>query len=239
MDLDSGTTKAVLIFAASLSEDLRQRKLQKKFSPLVSLPSINRSVTSSADIHIFTTDSELEECNFSEKILVHLQHGTTFGERLTHAIAKLSKLGYREIVIVGRDCPELESRDIHLAFKRLHDYRVVLGPDHRGGCYLIGIHAADLEKLSEVKWQQNTDCSQLQEIYGSSATFLLSVKHDIDSVADVRLLARTNSKFGVTARALLQQLAESTTHEIEPAPHFNLSVDAQRPFWQLPPPITT
>jgi len=235
---NSGNTKAVLVFAASLFEDLEKRKLQKKFSTLVQLPSFDAGVIRRADVHIFTTESgyNSRNCVPPGEVSVHPQKGPTFGERLANAIEELSDLGYSEIVIVGRDCPDLEIADIHLAFDRLGDSRLVLGPDHRGGCYLIAIHAVDRNRLRGVKWQQNTDYAQLQNIFGAAETFILPVKHDIDSVADIRLLARTNSKSAFQARLLLQEFQASKLHDELPS-YIYLPIDSQRSFWQLPPPL--
>jgi len=235
--VNSGKTKAVLIFAASIIEDLERRKLHKRFSPLVQLPPFDASVIRKADVHVFTTESGYNCRNFASlhEVSIHLQKGQSFGERLTNAIEELANLGYSEIVMVGRDCPDLEIADIHLAFDRLGDFRLVLGPDHRGGCYLIAIHAADRSELCSVIWQQDTDRIQLQEIF-LGETFILPVKHDIDSVADIRLLARTNSKSSFEARLLLQELQASKPQE-QPHSYIYLPVDRQRSFWQLPPPL--
>jgi glycosyltransferase A (GT-A) superfamily protein (DUF2064 family) len=231
-------TKAVLIFAASLFEDLERRKFQKKFSSLLQIPSLDTSLAVRADVHIFTTDSGYDEASSSCEIpeFIHLQRGRTFGERLSNGIDELSDLGYQEIVIIGRDCPDLEVADIDVAFDRLANFRLVLGPDHRGGCYLIAIHSMDSHKLRGVKWQKNTDSVQLQNIFGAGATFLLPVKHDIDSAVDIELLAQTNGKSGFLARVLLRGFRPNTRQTNEILSYIYLPIDHQRSFWQLPPP---
>ena len=44
---------------------------------------------------------------------------------------------------MGRDCPGLGALDIERAFAELTSKKLVLGPDHRGGCYLIAFRIAD------------------------------------------------------------------------------------------------
>jgi len=228
-----GFKKAVLIFAAEVRQDLFSRGLSERFAELLRGPSVNSDITSIADIHLFTTAKSAAEQGFFD----HQQSGASFGERLTNAVRELVQLGYTEIVVVGSDCPELQSGDIATAFQKLDSHRLVIGPDHRGGCYLIALHAEDSAKLSDVRWQVNTDCAELQLIFGSARTFLLRVKHDIDSIADIRLLATRNSKWGLRAKTLLLQ---GQTKEILPADAtdlpLQLAIDAQRPRWQLPPP---
>ncbi len=130
----------------------------------------------------------------SPGIQCHAQQGATFGERLETAVAKLTSLGYTEIVIVGSDCPRLTTADVATAFAALRTKRLVLGPDHRGGCYLIGLRVEDRALLHDVRWNRNLDYDQLERRVPADALLSLAVKLDIDSWADVRLLARAGHR---------------------------------------------
>src|SRR5205814_4568355 len=123
---------------------------------------------------------------------IHRQSGHGFASRLENAIEKIHELGYDEIVAIGRDCPSLRATDIERAFAELASRKLVLGPDHRGGCYLIAFRSADRALLRDVRWKQNTDCAELLRRGGLEHVFLLPVKHDLDSWTDLRLFARTN-----------------------------------------------
>ena len=229
--------KAVLVFSADLQNDLADRGLSKKFSELLRINSLSSKVTTQADIHVFTTGH-----NFASRfkitdqlhISIHAQKGSCFRERLLNAIDTLADLAYGQIVVIGSDCPELESHDIHVAFEKLSTHSLVIGPDHRGGCYLIGFHTSNANKLREIQWQADTDCIQLQQIFGKQNTFLLPVKHDIDSMEDVRLLANCKNKWGAKARRLLQQQSNLYPDDLTSSIH--LPIDIERSYWQLPPP---
>jgi glycosyltransferase A (GT-A) superfamily protein (DUF2064 family) len=231
--------KAILIFSADPAKDLARRGLSRKFSELVRIPYLTRNVTHSADVHVFTA----EGCPFSRLGdslgtggSFHIQSGTSFGEKLQNAIEHLSDSGYEQIIVIGTDCPEFQSTDIQTAIDKLATHRLVLGPDHRGGCYLIAFHAADRFKLWEIQWQVNTDCLQLQHNFGFENIFLLPTKHDIDSLADVYLLANCKNRFGARARAMLRREWNPQRWIENSSPLIELPTDLQRPRWQLPPP---
>ena len=234
---NSRPTQAVLIFAAAIQKDLALRGLTKRFSDFLQIPSLTSDLTAIADVHLFTTDKDQSRSKISGgvKASIHIQCGTSFSERLQNAIAKLAQAGYQQIIVIGTDCPELQSRDIKTAFSQLSKYRLVIGPDHRGGCYLIGFHIQDSHKLSGIQWQENTDCEELQRVFGQNNSYVLSVKHDIDSIEDVQLLANCKNKIGAKARSLLQE--QKQQHEIDNSLSLiHLPTDIQRSRWQLPPP---
>ena len=229
-----GNTKAVLIFSRDPAKDLICRGLSRKFSKLVKIPSLTSKVRTTADIHIFTTKEAAQTLSRSNRAAIHLQKGASFAEKLQNAVDELVHGGYSRIVIVGSDCPELRSGDIHRAFQNLSVHRLVLGPDHRGGCYLIGIHAEDGGHLQSIIWQANSDCAQLQNTFGADNTYLLPIKHDIDSMSDVRILAARKSKWGSIARNLLRQ--KPALFLAFPNHFIRLETNLQRAKWQLPPP---
>ncbi|HEY2139011.1 MAG TPA: DUF2064 domain-containing protein, partial [Chthoniobacterales bacterium] len=136
--------------------------------------------------------------------VVHRQVGRNFAERFENAIETIARLGYDDVVAIGRDCPALSGRDIEHAFTELKSSRLVLGPDHRGGCYLIAFHSADRALLRGVRWKQNTDCAQLRRRAGTAQAFLLPVKHDLDSWSDLRMFARTGDPMARLAAFLMQ-----------------------------------
>ena len=126
------------------------------------------------------------------------------------------------------NCDRPTSRDTHRA---LNQSRVVLGPDHRGGCYLIGLHASDRTILDGIAWQQNTDFAELVRRAGADRALCLAVKFDLDCLADVLALAKRSR----TWRALIESLLisiEFCVDIISPS-----SLRRQRIAWQTPPPL--
>lgn len=224
--------RAVLVFADAIALDLCRRRWPKTSQRLLQTPLFDSSCVGGAHIHLFTSPGFA--LSSSPAFTVHSQQGSSFGERFENAIEALARLGYDNIVIVGRDCPDLESADILRAFSLLENYRLVLGPDHRGGCYLIAFHASDRAILKNVRWQEGTDSVELQQRFGPESTALLPVKYDLDTLRDVWLLARSGSRWQRIAELLLQTL-QSQSVAFEP-----IWVDSRllrlRIHWQLPPP---
>lgn len=173
--------RALLIFADRAELDLARRKLPGAARPLLRTGTRQMTQDLGVDVHVFGAGDA------ASGAYSHPQIGSGFKERFEHAIESLVELGYEEIVAIGRDCPALSAADVAQAFARLSDSRLVLGPDHRGGCYLIGFRAGDRALLHGVRWNRNTDCAELTS--RASDVFLLPEKHDIDSWADLRLAA--------------------------------------------------
>ena len=225
--------RAVLVFADALAADLARRRWPESFQPLLQTQTFDGEWSAGADVHLFTA-AGITLPDLPASITIHAQQGATFAERLENAVETLAKLGYTQVVIVGRDCPDLEAADIERAFEQLDDHKLVLGPDHRGGCYLIALHLSDRSMLKGICWQQNTDCAELARRFGAAQTALLPVKLDLDSVADIRLLARSTSRWRYLAAELLRSLASSATPFL-----FQPFISSQaflRVLWQLPPP---
>lgn len=224
--------RALLIFAESAHIDCARRGWPRSFRNLLQTQSFYTQQGEDFDSHLFTSPEFHPLAQHAPSI--HSQTGVSFAERLDNAVETLARLGYREIVIVGRDCPDLELRDIHLAFDELARHDLVVGPDHRGGCYLIGIHASDRSKLRAVQWQRNTDFRSLLRRFGPENAFQLAVKMDLDTWGDVRLLARSASRWRHLAEFLLDsQLSNASKPS---AAEKRDPILFQRKDWQLPPP---
>lgn len=182
---------AILIFADAQQRDLRRRGLPLAAAGLLALPRLT-ALAPAADLHWFTDRPATAAAAAASKagIALHRQHGRDFGERLENAVDTLAREGYDRIVILGRDCPQLTAGDVAEALSLLASRRLVVGPDHRGGCWLIALRAADRGLLRGIRWRQDTDAAALlaRVARGESAT--LQVKYDLDDLHDLILLAR-------------------------------------------------
>ncbi len=226
--------RVLLIFADSAHTDCKRRGWPSAFRILLETQSFVFEENRGFDLHLFTSRGRHRPVGSSPQ--VHFQCGASFAEMLENAIESLAQLGYQEIVIVGRDCPELGQSDIFEAFELLGQHRLVLGPDHRGGCYLIGIHANDRGKLNGIRWQRNTDFRQILDRFGNQEVCRLCVKIDLDSLTDVWLLARSRSQWSIVAELLRKVLLTSRFFLRRTAKMY--PIENQREYWQLPPPVT-
>lgn len=224
--------RALLVFADAAPLDLCRRRLPISFQALFRPLPLESGLPGSVEVHFFS--SQRISPAVGGPFPVHLQKGSSFGERLENAIEDLATLGYDQIVIVGRDCPDLEARDVFEAFSLLESRRLVLGPDHRGGCYLIAFGTADRSLLKRVRWRRNSDFQELRERFGPENTTVLSIKQDLDTLADVRLLARSASRARALAEALLLRITPE--FELYDFRSTNPPFEKMRLRWQLPPP---
>ncbi|MFN7931439.1 MAG: DUF2064 domain-containing protein [Blastocatellia bacterium] len=224
---------AVLVFADAPTLDLARRRWPQSFQALLQSPQLQAEWGDGADIHLFTT-AGLRLPSLLPHITVHAQQGASFAARLENAVEALAQLAYERVVIIGRDCPDLEAQDITTALQSLNEHTLALGPDHHGGCYLIALHLRDRAKLKGIGWQRNTDCTALTKRFGAANTALLPVKLDLDTLSDVRLLARSNSRWRQLAAVLLRTLvAVPLCFLPQPVP---AAQHRLRVIWQLPPP---
>lgn len=84
------------------------------------------------------------------------QQGNTFGERLQNAMAQLFAMGYEHLIVIGNDCRSLKSSDLKQAERALGQGKMVLGPNKRGGEYLIGMSQIQFQSLAfeNLPWQK-------------------------------------------------------------------------------------
>lgn len=189
--------EALLVFANSVALDLHQRRLPRSAADLLRLvPLAETAELAGCDVHVFARDPFQSQARCG-----HAQVGRTFGERLLNAVNALRFAGYERIVVVGRDCPSLTPQDVAEAFARLRaGDSAVLGPAADGGCYLIGLDAAQSELLARVPWRRGADFAALRQHFSAGRCTVLATKTDLDSLVDLHRLA-----WSVEAAAALAQ----------------------------------
>ena len=94
------------------------------------------------------------------------QEGKSFGERLCHSIQQVFALGYERVLVLGNDCPQLDVQLLSRARERFKNATIILGPDQKGGVYLLGVTRESFQVLSDIEWNANTDFAQLVKVYG-------------------------------------------------------------------------
>lgn len=129
------------------------------------------------------------------------QIGRNFAERVTHAVSSAFALGYKNIILLGNDCPELDVSDLQKAEAALSEGKSVIGPDMDGGAYLLGLNASTFSAtyFASLPWQKaHLFRTLITDLEGE--TLILDQYHDINSLA---VLNKLRGSFRVT-RALKQ-----------------------------------
>ncbi len=110
------------------------------------------------------------------------QVGKSFGERLSHAIQTVFTKGFESVLIVGNDCPDLRTKDIVQAGRLLKKSDFVIGPDLRGGTYLMGMNKTAFNKqaFEKLEWQTKNLLVSINSYTNRFATTFHQLKHKFD-----------------------------------------------------------
>lgn len=123
------------------------------------------------------------------------QRGGDLGERMYNAFENLLGRGYKRVVVIGSDSPDMPIGRIKDAFSALKgDTDVVFGPALDGGYYLIGLRKPTRLPFDGVAWSTATVMSDtLKKIRGALSFKLIKPWHDIDTVEDLKLLKKRSA----------------------------------------------
>jgi rSAM/selenodomain-associated transferase 1 len=115
-----------------------------------------------------------------------VQEGQDLGERMAHAFARSFELGMDKVVLIGTDCPTLQSHHLYQAFEALTHSDLVLGPATDGGYYLIGMKRRADYLFEGISWSTAEVLSQTLNVasqHGLTTTLLCELD-DIDTQED-------------------------------------------------------
>lgn len=119
------------------------------------------------------------------------QSSTGLGKGLIEAVQRAFEAGYRRVVLLDSDSPNLPASYIAEAVFLLQGYDAVLGPCEDGGYYLIGLSAPHLGLFRNIPWStgQVMQETQAAAVRLGLRTALLPVWYDIDEQEDLYRLA--------------------------------------------------
>jgi rSAM/selenodomain-associated transferase 1 len=108
------------------------------------------------------------------------------GNRLERAFAAAFKSGFRKVLAIGTDCPELNPGDLQAALIGLDSTDTVLGPARDGGYYLIGLKSPAPELFREIPWGSGQVYPKTTAILNSQRKTYLSLRllSDVDTQED-------------------------------------------------------
>jgi len=103
------------------------------------------------------------------------QSGADLGARLVHAFQTIFGLGADKVVAIGSDSPTLPPENLDLAFRKLDDHDLVLGPAEDGGYYLIGLNQPRRELFAGIEWSSDA-------VFASTIAAAANLKLDFESL---------------------------------------------------------
>lgn len=138
--------------------------------------------------------------------LKKVQEGEDLGARMRNAFEDGFKDGYDQIILIGSDLPEINSKHILEGFNSLKTSSVVFGPALDGGYYLIGLSNLNTTIFKNKPWSQShlleVTCNELKE---NNITYsLLESLNDIDTFDD--LINSNFYKSNIKLQQRIQQL---------------------------------
>jgi uncharacterized protein len=103
---------------------------------------------------------------FGENLIYQPQGEGDLGEKMMRSLSDSFHAGAKKTIIIGTDCPGIDSQLLHTAFAHLDNFDLVIGPAIDGGYYLIGLQYSVREVFAELF--QNID-------WGTSQVFQQTV----------------------------------------------------------------
>ncbi|MFM7369303.1 MAG: TIGR04282 family arsenosugar biosynthesis glycosyltransferase, partial [Sphaerospermopsis kisseleviana] len=82
------------------------------------------------------------------------------GQRMLRSLVDAFSNNAEQVIIIGTDCPGLNSQILASAFEQLQTSDLVLGPAIDGGYYLIGLQKPILDLFTSISWGTNQVLSQ-------------------------------------------------------------------------------
>ena len=116
-----------------------------------------------------------------------IQKGNDLGEKMKNAFQQGFKAGYRNIILIGSDLPDISKEIIESGFDKLQSNDVVFGPSDDGGYYLVGLSKMNPSIFDDKPWSQSSLLDvTLQELSEQETSVsLLTPLNDIDTFEDL------------------------------------------------------
>lgn len=138
------------------------------------------------------------------------------GLRMRLAFEKGFELGYKSLLIVGSDSPDIPFSIFRSAFKRLDAGQCVIGPSDDGGYYMLGFTEKTFEPsvFSGVEWSTDsvfsTTLEKLQ--WCGCAVEILPEWHDVDTLDDLKLFCQRNHAASAQMKSMEYLEADLALH---------------------------
>ena len=118
------------------------------------------------------------------------QKGKDLGERMRNGFIEAFEMGFKRVVLIGSDIPELPLEFIEEAFASLEEKDAVIGPSYDGGYYLIGFKDKTFSSqvFEGITWGTETVFEDSIKVLKKlrQTVHTLPYRRDIDTVEDLK-----------------------------------------------------
>jgi len=199
---------AILIFANTPTEEVKRKNIVNGHDLFEHLN--NKT-------YLEAKKTDLDVILYSEE----LQKGDSFGERFSNAIAYAFSKGYKHIISIGNDSPDLKAKHLTIASENLQQNILTLGPSLDGGTYLIAIAKEQFNKqdFAKLPWQTPKLLASLQNYLKHKDTIVQQLERlkDVDTTTDLHyFLYRFKN-----SNALLKEIIFTIISSLKRIPFFH------------------
>lgn len=169
-----------------LAKDIGNEKAVEIYKILVRH---SRNITSSikAERQVWYAGEIPENDIWDQEIYIKKkQDGKDLGERMFNAFEEGFADGFKNIVIIGTDIFDIQSKDIEVAFKNLRTNDFVIGPASDGGYYLLGMNSLNSEVFKNKNWSTSSVFRDTLYDMEDYRVKILPQRKDIDIVEDLQ-----------------------------------------------------
>ncbi|MEA5516412.1 TIGR04282 family arsenosugar biosynthesis glycosyltransferase [Nodularia sp. UHCC 0506] len=148
---EPGKTKTRLIPAVG---DVGAANLQRQMTEhtIFQVQELQKTTDISWEVRFAGGDSQLMQNWLGADLVYQSQGEGDLGSRMARSLAHAFESGAEKVIIIGIDCPGINSHILTQAFAQLHSYDVTLGPAIDGGYYLIGLCRLIPELFVNIDW---------------------------------------------------------------------------------------
>ncbi|MBD2693199.1 TIGR04282 family arsenosugar biosynthesis glycosyltransferase [Anabaena catenula] len=189
---EPGTTKTRLIPALG---SVGAANLQKQMTEhtILQVQELQKVAAVSAQVRFAGGNLQLMQDWLGLDLVYQTQGEGDLGQRLVRSLADAFQNSAEYVIIIGTDCPGVNSQILATAFKQLQIFDLVLGPAIDGGYYLIGLRQVIPELFSHIAWGTAQVYQQTLEIALklNLSFFHLPTLADVDRPEDLAIWEQT------------------------------------------------
>lgn len=203
------TPTAILIFTQEASKEATRKMLT-----LAKNQAVNRLVFDKLNHFVERTVTEAASKTnniqvFHSKQLIKPSN-RSFGQQLSAAIQVVFERGFEKVICIGNDCPALDENRILAAVEKLQIADAVVGPDNRGGVYLLGISSKSFnpEVFENLAWQSEKMLESFMKQYANETVLLLEALSDIHTFHELQIYTASRSFITFLIQLIEQAIAK-------------------------------
>ncbi len=157
---------------------------------------LKASTNVSIEVRYAGGDLQLMQTWLGTNLIYTPQGEGDLGTKMMRSLNQSFDKSAKKVIIIGTDCPDIDSQLLQTAFERLNEFDLVLGPALDGGYYLIGLGQFVPELFSYIDWgtsqvfQQTIDIAQILKL----SSFSLPPLADVDRPEDLKIWERFGSR---------------------------------------------